>query len=293
MPRTGTSRAARSVSGSLPPPLLVLALGFLAGCSEDPYASLAASEFSETARVARLDERLRSLVDVPSIGRHALDFDSVGESLARELPAGATDEAKVALLSEWFSRKSGITAVVQPEDADLVPSLASVRLRAGCTSLAWAWIRAASAMGLELRPVLLPGHVCLRRPDGRFLEPLRHGMERTSTFYDSAFGLAGRPGYSLSMENPNGLSAALAVHCGLLEWRAAHLRRAASAFALAADLSPGLPEAEGNLGLVLEELGETEAARARLGKAVLGDPANTRAAGRLARLLETRKDSPP
>lgn len=263
------------------------------GCSRDPYADLSEPTVQESSRVAVLDLRLRELLEVPLDSSPTFDPESAGRLLAATLPPGATTEDRLGVLSRWFSTESGIRPILRPEDRDLVPSLVRSRGRGGCTSLAWAWMRMARAMGIELQPVLLPGHVTLRRPDGRYLEPLRHGMERSAAFYDSAFALRGRPGYSLTKAHPAGISAALALHCGLLEWRMRNLRRAASAFELSLSLAPGLPEAEGNLGLVLESLGQDERAAFHLRAALRGDPSNARAVERLARLDAAAAGSGP
>lgn len=277
------------------PAMVLSAVSLLAlpGCSRDPYAGLSEPAVPESSRVAALDQRLRGLLEVPPDSSPTFDPDSVGRALAATLPPDATTEDRLGALSGWFSTETGIRPVLRPEDLDLVPSLVRPRGQGGCTSLAWAWMRMAGAMGIELLPVLLPGHVALRRPDGRYLEPLRHGLERSAAFYDSAFALRGRPGYSLTKAHPAGISAALALHCGLLEWKVGNLRRAASAFELSLSLSPGLPEAEGNLGLVLEGLEEEERAAFHLRRALHGDPSNLRAAGRLARLDRFPEDSAP
>lgn len=264
--------------------LMLASVGSFAGCAKDPYTDLSMPGADEAGRVAVLDARLRALLEIQPAGSEPIDLDSLGRSLAGSLPAGASTDDRIGALSRWFAGPSGVLAVLAPEDADLVPSLVWERKRGGCTGLAWAWMRAGSAMGIRLQPVLLPGHVVLRRPDGRLLEPLRHGMERSEAFYDSAFALAGRPGYSLARTNDSAISAALALHCGLLEWKAGNIATAASAFELSLALAPGLPEAEGNLGLVLEQLGEKERSTFHLRGALRGDPSNRRAAERLARL---------
>lgn len=272
---------------------VAVSLLVLLGCSRDPYVDLSEWAVPESSRVAVLDLRLRTLLDVPLDSSPAFDPESVGRLLAATLPPDASIEDRLGVLSKWFSTESGLRPILRPEDRDLVPSLIHSRGRGGCTSLAWAWMRMAWAMGIDLQPVLLPGHVTLRRPDGRFVEPLRHGMERSAAFYDSAFSLREKPGYSLAKSQPHGISAALALHCGLLEWKEGNLRRAASAFELSLVLAPGLPEAEGNLGLVLESLGEREQAAQRLRVALNGDPSNHRAADRLARLELHPEDSDP
>ena len=193
-------------------------------------------------------------------------------------------ERRVAAIAAILASSEGIAAVLHPSDTDLVPSLALERHRGGCTSLAFAWLVLGERLGLRLEPVLLPGHLTLRDSSGRFVEPLRGGFERTSSFYDSAFQLARRPAYAALRAAPHGLEAAMAVQGGLLAWKAGHLERARDAFRTACLLAPGLPEAEGNLGLVFEALGEPDSARAHLAIAVAGDSLNHAARLRLEKL---------
>lgn len=174
-------------------------------------------------------------------------------------------------------------SVLQPSDTDLVPSLSLERHRGGCTSLGLAWRILGERVGLQLVPVLLPGHLTLRDSSGRFVEPLR-GIERSKAFYDSAFLLDRRPFYAGLSPRPRGLEAAMAVQGGLLAWKDGRLAEALGAFRVAVALAPGLPEGEGNLGLVFEAMGETDSARAHLAVAVAGDSLNRSAMRRLEAL---------
>jgi len=283
----------RIASWRRPGPIrIVVAIGFAVyacGCRQDAYRELADPTVSDSARVDRLDARLRSLLGfAPRPGALESSLDPVVRGLQAGLPPGAGAPERVEAVARWMD---GVVPVPDPDDTDLVPSLAWERRRGGCTSLAWIWCRLGGRLGLDVQPVLLPGHMALRLSDGRLLEPLRGGRERSPAFYDSVFLLARRPGYVLDRPSPSAIPAAMALQCGLLEWKAGRLREARAALELATRLAPGLPEAEGDLGLVLEALGESDSARSRLRRAVGGDPMNTRAARRLAR-LESRAAAP-
>lgn len=199
------------------------------------------------------------------------------------VPADTSFSTKVAAVSAVLAGVRGLAPILQPSDTDLVPSLAFERHRGGCTPLAIAWIVLGAEVGLVLEPVLLPGHMTLRDASGRFVEPLR-GIERSASFYDSAFQLARRPAYRALAANQRGIEAALFVQGGLLAWRADRLEDALDAFRAATTLAPGLPEAEGNLGLVFESMGTKDSARAHLALAVAGDSLNASAMTRLDRL---------
>jgi hypothetical protein len=68
-----------------------------------------------------------------------------------------------------------------------------------------------------------------------------------------------------------------------MEWRIHRPRNAEEAFRAAAKICPGFPEAEGNLGLVLEERGSSAESKERLLVALQGDPLAAKARSRLDR----------
>lgn len=188
-----------------------------------------------------------------------------------------TDSGILAAVASGFDR-IGMAPISQPGDSDLVPSLAWERRRAGCVPLVLFWSRALNEHGIHAAPVLLPGHLVLSMPDGRLVETLRGGTIRAREFYDSAFRLADRPYYAGFRNEPDGVLASMLVHAGLLEWRSGNLRAAESAFETASRICPGLPEAEGNLGLVLEQAGRPKEALEKLDLALQGDRLATKAA---------------
>lgn len=258
----------------------VLALTGFVGCSRSPERD--ASWSAASGDVERLDSLLRrELGFAPASFSLGSRLDSLGRGLERFRDSAF--ESRVAAVAERLASPEGIAPVPHPSDTDLVPSLALERHRGGCTSLALAWRVLGARAGLRLDAVLLPGHATLRDSSGRFVEPLRGGLERDSVFYDSAFQLSARPGYVLRAA-PRGLEAAMAVQGGLLAWKAGRSRSALDAFRTASLLAPGLPEAEGNLGLLLESTGERDSALVHLGIAVAGDPLHRAARSRLEAL---------
>jgi regulator of sirC expression with transglutaminase-like and TPR domain len=221
----------------------------------------------------------------PSPAMWMANVDSVGRKMSSLVEGSASEEEKIAAIAAWMNSPRGIVPVDAPDDTDLVPSLAWQRRRGGCTALAWIWIRLGKALDLELRPVLLPGHVTLRTKGGRFVETLRGGLERTSTFYDSAFQLAKRPAYRLETSDSDVLEASLIVHRGLLLWKRQDMMESENCFRKASELVPGMPEAEGNLGLVLEARGDLPGAREHLAFALAGDSLNEKAKSRWEALV--------
>jgi len=257
---------------------LVLLAAVLAGCADPRYAERFAAGTDPDTVVSRADARLRELLGKePSPGDASRLLDPLCRKLTASTAPGASVEERLRAVREALD---GIAPSLAPVDSELVPSLAWSARRAGCVPLAWAWSRLGAAAGVELVAVPLPGHVALATSDGRLLEPLRGGLERSRAFYDSAFGLADRPAYRALRGARGGIQAALLVQCGLLEWKAGRLARAQEAFEAALSWEPGLPEAEGNLGLVLEARGDREGALRHLDRALEGDPAHRAARAR-------------
>jgi tetratricopeptide (TPR) repeat protein len=239
------------------------------------------------ARFERFDSLLRlRFGESPDPSPFAL-LDTLARTLDTLRLADSSFERKVAAVAAVLAGPGGVEAVLRPSDTDLVPSLSFARHRGGCTSLSLAWIVLGRKAGLALEPVLLPGHMALRDTSGRFVEPLR-GIERAAIFYDSAFQLARRPAYAKLVPHRRGLEVALAVHGGLLAWKAGDRSEALDAFRAAVVLAPGLPEAEGNLGLLHEALGSSDSARIHLRIAVAGDSLNQAAWERWMRLEQKR-----
>lgn len=228
--------------------------------------------------VERSDAELRRLLGFGQVPAGWMEsVDSIGRRLAVVAGSSASQERKIAVISEWMNSSAGVQPQLAPNDTDLVPSLAWQRHRGGCTALAWIWMRLGKAMELELQPVLLPGHLVLRADNDRFVETLRGGLQRPRAFYDSAFSLAKRPAYRLDAQESSALEAALLVHRGLLNWKRQNLNEAEILFRRSSIMVPGLPEAEGNLGLVLLSLGRNLEAQEHLAIAVYGDSLNLKA----------------
>lgn len=263
--------------------IIALALA-LAGCKRDhvysPYADSAAPMES---RLSSLDARLRALLGDPSPDTSRLSrlLDSLGAS------ASASDSDAVGFCA---NRLRGIASDLRPSDSDLVPTLAWERRRAGCVPLVLFWTTLLRGRNLEAVSAFLPGHLVVALPDGRLIETLRGGIERPRAFYDSVFSLRQRPYYAGIVPDTNGVLASMLVQAGLLEWRAGDLVGAESALDAAVRICPGLPEAEGNLGLVLEQNGRSKDALERLDRALQGDSLAVGAAGHQARLRSTGGD---
>jgi hypothetical protein len=245
----------------------------LAGCAKPTdYSAYADGNRSMLARIASLDAGLRGLLgeshpDTMRVPRMLGDLDSafgIG-------PSTENDSSIVRRISSMFSR-IGMVPVLQPNDSDLVPSLAWERRRAGCVPLGLMWSHLLGSKGVKVSPVLVPGHLVLVDGDGRLIETLRGGIFRSRSFYDSAFRLSERPYYHGLRPDSNAILAAMLVQAGLLEWKKSRPTSAESAFAAAAKICPGLPEAEGNLGLIQRELGREAEGRTRLEFALRGDP---------------------
>jgi len=266
--------------------LFLVAAALLCGCRRGfDYSGFADGTCLLPGRISLLDSRLRELLGDahPDSSRLSAIVDSVDALVGAASGTSMTDSDALASVASGFDR-IGMVPVLQPNDSDLVPSLAWERRRAGCVPLVLFWSRALASHGIQASPVFLPGHLVLSMPDGRLVETLRGGGLRARGFYDSVFRLGDRPYYAGFRSEHEGILASMLVHAGLLEWRAGNPVGAASAFEAAVRICPGLPEAEGNLGLVLEQTGRSKEALEKLDLALRGDHLAAKAAAHRARL---------
>lgn len=264
------------------PPLaglaLVVSLTMLASCGKGGRSGERDPDSRPGTTIPALDAQLREELGFPppkeglevrlqrlADGLSARDWSSVGV------------EDKVLAIRMVLEGSEGMVPVLTPGDAELVPSLSLEGRRGGCVSQAVAWQFLATRVGWNLQPILLPGHVALRDDHGRWVETLRGGIERDDRFYDSAFQLARRPWYQGYAARPSVIEAAMLVQLGLLRWRHGKTRSAEEAFRQAVLLVPGMPEAEGNLGLLLAAMKVEDSARIHLDRALQGDSLNAKA----------------
>lgn len=266
--------------------LLLVAVVSLCGCRQEfDYSGFADGTRPLLGRVSSLDSRLRGLLGEahPDSSRLSAIVDSIDALVGAASGTSMTDSGALASIASGFDRIA-MAPVLQPNDSDLVPSLAWERRRAGCVPLVLYWSRALASHGIQASPVFLPGHLVLSMPDGRLVETLRGGIIRARGFYDSVFRLADRPYYAGFRAESEAVLASMLVQAGMLEWRAGNLAGAESAFEAAVRICPGLPEAEGNLGLVLEQAGRPERALEKLDLALRGDRLAAKAAAHRAKL---------
>jgi tetratricopeptide (TPR) repeat protein len=268
-------------------PLLVSFL--VAGCDGGmDYSVYSDARRPMLSRIGSLDARLRELLGDahPDSGRVARILDTLDAKVpaVRGLPDYRAKEDVSGSLEEI-----GLVPVPRPGDSDLVPSLAWERRRAGCVPLALFWTHALRRLGDSAVPVFLPGHLAISSGNGRLIEPMKMGIQRGRAFYDSVFQLGARPYYAAFRPDSGAVLASMLVQSGLIEWRDGRKENARSAFQAAANLCPGLPEAEGNLGLVMEELGREDEAKEHLESAVHGDRLAIAALGHLDRLRSEGK----
>jgi regulator of sirC expression with transglutaminase-like and TPR domain len=156
-----------------------------------------------------------------------------------------------------------------------LPSEILISRQGSCVGLVLLFLVYAEALNIPLRPVFLPGHLTLRLDQGDsvfFLETLKPRVNRDSLFYRNTFRLESRPWYaSLNPMPPSDALFALAFNLandlrnqGKWDW-------ASDLFQIIENHLPGFPEASGNLGLLLNQMGRTQESRVSLQKALTGD----------------------
>lgn len=262
----------------------ILGLLLFGGCSgQTDYSAYADDHRTTLSRIASLDARLRELMGEEH--PDSTELLRILDTLRSKSPRGesARDTAAKDAVARTLS-EIGIEPVLHPNDSDLVPSLAWSRRKAGCVPLVLFWLESLRNSGLVVQSVLLPGHLAISMGETRWIETLRKGLLRSKPFYDSAFLLEQRPYYRDLRPDSNAVLASMLVQAGLLEWRDDHTGNAEAAFRASIKICPGFPEAEGNLGLILEERGDADEALTHLHIALVGDPLAKKARDRLNRL---------
>jgi len=261
----------------------------LGGCDgRMDYSAYSDARRPMLSRIGSLDSRLRELLgdSHPDSGRVARILDT----LDARFPSvrSVRDDRRTREVSGILT-EIGMIPVPHPGDSDLVPSLAWERRRAGCVPLVFFWTHALNRLGDSTVPVFLPGHLAVSLGKDRLIEPMKMGIPRGRAFYDSAFQLRSRPFYAAFRPESGAVLASMLVQAGLLEWKDGRVENARSAFRTAVAICPGLPEAEGNLGLVSEEMGREGEAVEHLESAVQGDRLAVAAIGHLDRLRSKGK----
>jgi hypothetical protein len=262
----------------------ILGLLCLGGCcGKADYSAYADGRRTTLSRIASLDARLCGLMGEkhPDSTRLLRILDTLRLKSPRS--GSATDTASKDAVARTLS-EIGIEPVLHPNDSDLVPSLAWTRRNAGCVPLVLFWLECLRNSGHDAQSVLLPGHIAISMGEQQWIETLRKGILRSKPFYDSAFLLGQRPYYRNLKPDSNAVLASMLVQAGILEWRRDRTRNAESAFRAATKICPGLPEAEGNLGLVLVELDRKHDASRHLAIALKGDALAEKTALQLTRL---------
>jgi regulator of sirC expression with transglutaminase-like and TPR domain len=269
--------------GSLVKTVALLAFWGLASCNlptGDPASTTLAIVSKHpatfTERLIALDAMVRryhGLEPMPSLAESLMSHQS---RLKYALRKNRDSQQELNTLRDFMY--DSLTISPKADSLSLkfsIPSEVLLNRQGSCVGLVLLFLVYAEALDIPLRPVFLPGHLTLRLDQGDsvlFLETLRPRVNRDGLFYRNAFKLGSRPWYaSLNPKPPSDALFALAFNLandlrdqGKWDW-------ASDLFRIIENHLPGFPEASGNLGLLLTQMGETQESRVWLQKALTGD----------------------
>lgn len=187
------------------------------------------------------------------------------------------DSLRAEILSRFLFDRLGLRSVDAGDDLGLsLPARVLRDRRGSCVGLALLLMTVADRVGVEARPVFLPGHLFVRLRSGpsswRSVELLRGGIARDDSFYTRVFQLDGRPWYRPISREPAQALAALVFNRANAHLAAGRPADALRDYRAAEERLPGFPEALGGEGAVLLSGGDRRAGREKLEKSLAGDP---------------------
>lgn len=159
---------------------------------------------------------------------------------------GLSDSARAETLARFFFDRVGLRSVDAGDDLRLSLPSRVLRDREGsCVGLSLLLMALAERLGVDARPVFLPGHVFVRLESGsgewRNVELLRGGLRRSDAFYVEAFRLP--PGSRPIQGTPQEALAPLLFNRGNASLNAGDAEAALGDYRAALRLRPGFPEA--------------------------------------------------
>jgi regulator of sirC expression with transglutaminase-like and TPR domain len=212
------------------------------------------ADFSHIAGLAALDLG----IELP----RAADTESSVQAMAERVRGGVEAGADpVVELSRLVFEDFGFEREVEDGDPRfvLLPTVMAQR-RGTCVGLTQVYLAVSEQLDLDLRAVLVPGHLFVRH-GRRNIELLRHGEEMPAEWYRERYGA---PARVLAYMRPLSREETLAVlhyNIGNILRRKGELPAALAHYNEAVLLFDAWPEAHANRGLTLHLQGELDAAR--------------------------------
>ncbi len=247
-------------------PALALALLLLGGCRRDPPAPrpLAAGLLELASHAARA---------------FGLAFDRAAtlrtlDRLAERARAGGEGDPARRLRQLLFDELRLERVIDHPPlEAALLPQVLAQR-RGSCVGLSALYLALAEALGVPAQGVLVPGHFFVLGPGGRRVELLRRGEELPLDWYRERYRV---PAATAGGAYLRPLSAAETLAAFRFNLANEHrlrgeLRQAIALYREVIAILPGFAEAQANLGLCHQRLGQRAEAEAAYLRARAASP---------------------
>lgn len=247
---------------------MIGALVWWAGCSREREVSGAPDVAS---RLFGLADEARGMpgLGLPSSARMRPRFDELVTKARRAVGKRRGAEAARALGAFLFEGAGLVREVDDPDLGTVLLSGVLAGQRGSCLGLSGLYLALAERLGIEAHGVLAPGHFFVRA-GGHNLELLRRAEPMPDAWYRARYRVPPEVEAYLRPLTVRETLAVFRFNLGNAARTRGHHDRAAALYRRAARDFPGFPEAQANLGLVLQRAGDLQGAeRAYLRAAAL------------------------
>jgi regulator of sirC expression with transglutaminase-like and TPR domain len=207
-------------------------------------------------------------------------LDSAATALKAEGIAALPADSAVSRLNRLVYTRWGLRFDADADNPDnLLPQRTLEKRSGGCLGVSLLFLMLGERLNLPLKGVRLPGHFFVRYHDGLVrinIEPNRSGVCHPDSYYRARYGASERSFYDLESLDARGAGATLAYGLGACRLKAGRWPEARRLFQRALSLSPGYPDALGNLALTWAFEGEYDSALCALERAERAAPGDPR-----------------
>ncbi len=199
-------------------------------------------------------------------------FESVLDSAALALSTrlfGTTDARRIAgELTDFIFNGLGIVFDDGRNDVHtLFPRQVVAHRRGSCVGMSLLYLLMAEKLDLPMHAVLAPGHMFVRYDDGTQrlnIETLRKGEHMSDEWYRKRYTISDTSLYPLENLTMDELAAVVHYNIGTIHLHDRQYERAKRALLESVEGMPDFPEAQGNLAIAYDALGESGRALALL-----------------------------
>lgn len=239
----------------------------LSRSQKNVVAMMEGEEADSTVSAMLLSLELRKIIAEYTAGteRAATDefyreLDSMALLMSTKLLMETDGRKIVDAISECIFDRWGISFNNNRDSIRfLFPEYVVTEKRGSCVGMSLLYLLFAEKLGIPMHGVLAPGHLFVRYDNGNEqinIETLRRGECMTTAWYRQKYSITDTTLYSLRNLSTTELVAVVYYNIGTIELKSGHLTAAEDYLSTAIELFPDFPEAQGNLALVYDAMGD-------------------------------------